>query len=217
MPEHPWAIARVELHQEARAAAALERIGFDSYLPRCVSFSYYHGKKRRHMRPLFLGYIFIWIEGRHWPAALGAEHVHRFLGPAEAAPTTISDDIIAELRAREGPDGCIPVAKAPEPLRFYRGQRVKIRQGPLTGLDATFERHCGGERVRVVVPLLGQQRSVMLRIDALEPDIVGALEHTKQKRRKRKRRQRARRRTSLRNGAWRPCAGPLVSVSQPRH
>lgn len=213
VPE-PWAIARVELHHEARAAAALARIGFASYLPRCVSFSYYHSKKRRHVRPLFIGYLFVHIAGQHWPRACSVQYVNRFLGPVEAAPTTISDKVIAELRAREGPDGCIPIATAPEPLRFHRGQQVRIGQGPLIGVVATFERYAGGERVRVVVPLLGQQRTVMLRVDALEPDIVGALvEHTKQKRRKRKRRQRARR-TFPRNGTWKACAGPWVSISQ---
>lgn len=57
------------------------------------------------------------------------------------------------------PDGVAQIK-----ARTYKpGERVKIKEGPLSGLEAVFEREMkGNERVAVLLEILGRQTRLVL-------------------------------------------------------
>jgi len=70
----------------------------------------------------------------------------------------IGDDVIGGIKER-CPDGVAEIK--PRPYRV--GEPVLIREGPLSGLDAIFERELrGSDRVTVLLELLGRQTRLIL-------------------------------------------------------
>jgi len=108
--------------------------------------------------PLFPGYLFcrldLFAAGK---AARYAPGVKDFVRSGNRIPD-IGDEVIGGLRER-CPDG-IAVFK-PRPYRA--GEPVLIREGPLSGIEAVFEREMrGSDRVTVLLELLGRHTRLIL-------------------------------------------------------
>lgn len=99
---------------EDRAAADLRGIGLKSYVPKLLRTVVRRGKgKVEHIEPLFARYLFAELDDR-WPKILRTPHVSGLLMSGEQ-PAHVPDEVIAELKQREGPNGLIPVATAKRP------------------------------------------------------------------------------------------------------
>jgi transcriptional antiterminator RfaH len=82
-------------------------------------------------------------------------------------PAIIADAVVDHIRRRvEANKASIPLAD-----HLYRpGQAVRIRSGPLAGLDAVFQSGLkGSERAQVLLEVLGRLTKVELDVAVLDP------------------------------------------------
>jgi transcription antitermination factor NusG len=82
-------------------------------------------------------------------------------------PAQLDDAIVEELKARAGPNGLIRPPRRGG-LTFWRGDRIRVRGGPLTGRVGIFEGMRSHERVAVLLSLLGASQRVELPANHVE-------------------------------------------------
>src|SRR6516225_4201690 len=94
-----WAVARLVPHQERIALHHLNRVGFETYLPRLRERRISHGRKIEVRPPLFPGYCFLAVEAQ-WYAARWSIGVIGLIMDG-VRPARVADQIIDDLRKRE--------------------------------------------------------------------------------------------------------------------
>jgi transcriptional antiterminator RfaH len=158
-----WCCAQIEQSRDRLAWHCLTLAGYKIYQPLLREQRRSHGCKIIATPPLFPGYLFVWVV-RGWWDARWAAGVRRLIMDGER-PAVVSDQIIDEIRKREGRDGFVHLAK---PRGLVPGMRVRVISGPLSeriGQLALLRPH---ERVLVLLQLLGGQRRVELARSAIE-------------------------------------------------
>jgi len=161
-----WYVVQSHPHSESRAAAHLERQGFVSYLPRYL-------KRRRHARrietvraPLFPRYLFVSIDlsAQRWRAIYSTVGVSQLVCNG-SNPAPLPDAVIAELRGRED-GGFVRLSVRPA---FKPGDAIRILDGAFTSCFGLYEGMPDGERVAVLLDLLGRKVRIML-----DPESIAA-------------------------------------------
>jgi transcriptional antiterminator RfaH len=155
-----WYVVQTQPHAEAKAATHLGRQGFDTYLPRIL-------KRRRHARrvdtvaaPLFPRYMFVVVDvaAQRWRAIQSTVGVSRLVCNGER-PAPISTQVIDELRRREDERGFVKLEQRP---RFASGDKVRVLDGVFSTCLGLFEGMTDGERVTILLDLLGRKVRVVL-------------------------------------------------------
>ena len=118
------------------------------------------GRTRLSYVPLFPGYVFSRVDDDQRRAALATNTVARWLPIGD--PAGFASDLrnIQRLIATDQP-------LTPEAL-LEPGQPVRVRSGPLLGLEGTVVKRRGGQRLVVAVRFLSQGASVELEDVDLE-------------------------------------------------
>ena len=87
-------------------------------------------------------------------------------------PAVLGDQIVDELKARENRHGFIVLPKASRlnggGPQFERGDQVRIKSGPMSGLSGLVEGMRPRERVEVLLELLGGLQRVEIAASAVE-------------------------------------------------
>ena len=118
------------------------------------------GRARESHVPLFAGYVFSRVDDDQRRVALATNTIARWL------PIVDEARLIADLRViKRLIDADQPLA--PE-ARIEPGQQVRVRSGPLRGIEGTVERRHGTQRLVVAVQFLNQGASVELEDVDLE-------------------------------------------------
>lgn len=117
-------------------------------------------------RPLFVGYVFVYIPGLiGMHAVRWSEGVSAIVGGTHS-PSIVPDRIVDELRAAETLG---QFDERPKPkVSFKPGEPVRILAGPMQGFVATVLKHKPGERVHVLLAMLGSERTVRISSDGVE-------------------------------------------------
>jgi transcription antitermination factor NusG len=157
-PPLNWYALRVRSNFERKAADSLQQRGLEHFLPSYKQRSYWSDRVKVIERPLFPGYVFCRFGMKDWILAMQTPGVLQTVSFA-GKPAPVID---AEIEA------LYTLVRSPVPL-FPRaflnvGQRVRIKQGPLTGLEGILERF--EKECRIVVSVTLLQRSVSAAIDA---------------------------------------------------
>jgi transcriptional antiterminator RfaH len=156
----PWLLAHTQPQCEQRAAANLERQGYEIYFPRYL-------KRRRHARkldlveaPLFPRYVFVNIEtaAKRWRSIQSTLGVSRLVLAGDK-PALVPTGIIDSLRASEGEDGFVKLNRR---RPFSAGDRVRILAGAFMDSLGIYEGLGDHERVAILLDLLGRKVRVML-------------------------------------------------------
>jgi transcriptional antiterminator RfaH len=159
-PTARWYVVQTQPRAEAKAVAHLQRQGFTTYLPRFL-------KRRRHARrietvaaPLFPRYLFVLIDlaTQRWRCIHSTLGVSRLVCNGEE-PAAVADGIVAGLRAREGADGMV---RLPPQRRFAQGETVRVIDGALASCLGLYEGMADGDRVAVLLDLLGRKVRVVI-------------------------------------------------------
>lgn len=165
-----WYAVSCQPRMELWARSNLWQRGFEVYLPLYL-------KRRRHARrteeierPLFPGYLFVHADlgagdRRRVDSARGVRSLVRF---GERIPA-LADEVIAEIRSREGPDGLIHLGDA---TRLQAGERVRVIGGPLEAQVGLIV-GCAADHNRVIIllDLLGRQVRARVRAEQLAGDL----------------------------------------------
>jgi transcriptional antiterminator RfaH len=167
-----WSVARLQPQRERLALQCLALRGFTVYLPRIREMRTTSqvvgaaGMRRRRgvevERPLFPGYLFIFIE-LQWYDARTAPGVLRILLNGDQ-PAHVPDSVIDDIRKREVGG----IVRLPKPPRLRPGDRVRVLRGPFEGHFGLYDGMAPHERIFVLLSLLGAQ----VRAEMAEGDVI---------------------------------------------
>jgi len=152
-----WFALRVKAHHERVVAENLRQIGLEAFLPLCRGRRRWSDRIKEVRLCLFPGYVFCRFTFADRLLVLGLPGVYSMVGFG-GKPVAVEDWEIQSISALvESP---LPVGPWPY-LRV--GERARILNGPLEGLEGILIREKGIWRVVVSVDIL--QRSVAVEID----------------------------------------------------
>ena len=147
-----WYVVHARPHQERRAETNLARQGFRVWLP-VMERSRRHARRIETVRgALFPGYLFVNldIEREAWRAINGTFGVRRLLADGPR-PQALPAGYVAALQDATGADGLSTAA----PADLRPGDAVTIAAGPFAECAAVVLRLAPGERVEVLLDVLG--------------------------------------------------------------
>lgn len=156
----PWMVLHTRARQEKAVAELLGGMGVERFLPLVrVRRSYGH-RKRESQVPLFPSYVF----ARCVPESAWRVHdTGRVCQVIEISDQARFADEIGQIRAAIEADVCFD----PHPYLAI-GRRVRVRRGPLRGVEGVVEIKRRPDRLVLQVHTLGQSASVEIDADELE-------------------------------------------------
>ncbi len=155
----PWYVVHTKVRQEQTACENLARQGFAVYLPRIKALKRIRGRQQARLEPLFPRYIFFQPRSAAHSIApvrstLGVMNIVRF----GQEPAVMRSEVLRGIREFESRQN---EASDDEISPFQPGERVRVADGPLTGLEGLIS-DVSQERVIVLMHLLGQDTRVSL-------------------------------------------------------
>jgi transcription antitermination factor NusG len=157
----PWYVVHTRPRCEKKVTEFCGREGIHCSLPLFRSVKRYRGKQVVFRKPLFPGYVFVRLAAGE-PATLRQnQHVANLLEPPDQAEFDAQlGDILGALETE------CEVRLAPH---ITAGQRVRIRQGPLRGLEGLVTERQGLMEVVLRLDFIGQAAAVRVSADEVEP------------------------------------------------
>ncbi len=147
-----WYAVQTQPNRENLAVQHLMRQGFDVWLPLCERIIRHARRSSRVRRPLFPGYLFVNldIDTARWRSINGTVGVSRIVSFGQK-PSSVNDDFISTLKEAEGSDGLIATGED----SLHPGQDVEILNGPMAGTIGKLLRLEAGNRVTILLSMLG--------------------------------------------------------------
>jgi transcription antitermination factor NusG len=161
MSELRWYVAHTRPRREKKLVEQCRRQGLATTLPCYDSVRKYRGKTLVFHKPLFPGYVFLQLAAAQMSTARQSEHVAKLLEVYDQS--TFERQLNDILRALESAAG---VRLAPT---IGAGTRVRIRAGPLQGIEGWVEQRYGMSTVLLRLDFIGQAAAVKLDADMMEP------------------------------------------------
>lgn len=161
-----WYVAQTRPHSEAKASEHLRRQNFSIYLPRYL-------KQRRHARrieqiaaPLFPGYLFVAVDmaKQRWLSIDSTIGVARLVRDGDR-PVPVAQAVIDAIKGREDAEGFVRLDRRP---RFLPGDKIRVVGGAFGDCHGLYEGMNAGERVAILLDLLGRKVRVMLNSEIIE-------------------------------------------------
>lgn len=152
-----WVVLMVEPRLEAKAVTALREAGYAAWFPQTVETVVNNARRTRRKvnRPLFPRYVFAASFGR---IGMGdCDHVSAIVGPVPQA-------LVANLSDRQAQG---EFEQREVISQFGKGTRIRINDGPFSGLDGIVHRS-DGRRVEVLMSFLGAERAIPLDVSQVE-------------------------------------------------
>jgi transcription termination/antitermination protein NusG len=160
--EEHWYVLYTCANHERRVTAELQARSVEHFLPLYSSTRRWKDRRVTLELPLFPGYVFVRLTLRERLLVLQIPSVVRFVGLG-GQPTALPDEDMEILRS-----GLSQRLRA-EPHPFLTvGRRVRIRSGPLAGLEGKLVRKMGGFRVVIAIELIMRSVSVNVAISDIE-------------------------------------------------
>jgi transcription antitermination factor NusG len=159
MPETLWFVAHTKPRREKKLVEYCRQQKIDATLPCYDSAHKYRGKTVVFRKPLFPGYVFLELDPGCKEAVRQNDHVANLLEvfDQEIFGRQLKDILLA-LEANVG------VRLAPS---IGEGMRVRIRGGPLEGLEGWVEQRYGPSTVLLRLDFINQAAAVKLDADML--------------------------------------------------
>jgi transcriptional antiterminator RfaH len=163
-----WYVVQSHPHAELKAVRHLERQSFLTYLPRYLA-------RRSHARrieqvpvPLFPRYVFVQIDTatQRWTAIQSTFGVSRLVCNGDE-PAPVPGGVIETLKRREDENGLIKLARRPQ---FSPGDKVTVLHGAFQDCLGLYEGMRDGDRVAILLDLLGRKVRV-----TLDPEFLAAI------------------------------------------
>jgi len=163
-PEHWYALYTCPRH-EKRVAEQMEERRISCFLPLYRSVRRWKDRRKKLELALFPGYLFVRIALRDKLQVLKVPGAVRLV-TVNGQPAALPDLEIECLRNRQSMTGTIE----PHPYLCV-GRRVRVRSGPLQGLEGIIRRR--KDKCRVVFSIALLMRSVAVEVDEADLELVG--------------------------------------------
>lgn len=159
-----WYVVQTKPRLEEVASAHLRLLGADTYLPRMFESVRAGLHRQRRAVPIFPSYLFVEIDlAEHGIDARYTPGVRDFVR-SDGVPQPVAEHILDAVRERVGPLGIYD----PPPRRYAAGERLRIEEGPLRGVEVVFDHELSGtERVAVLLAEVRWSARVVLPLSAL--------------------------------------------------
>jgi transcriptional antiterminator RfaH len=156
-----WWVLYTKARQEKALARQLISFEVPFYLPLVSKENYFRGHRVHSYLPLFAGYVFLFANDAERVRSLTTNRISYMLYVSD--PWQLRQDLlqISQLIASDAP---LTVEK-----RLQPGQRVRVRNGPLVGMEGTLVTRRGRSKLLVLINFLGQGASVEINDFQLEP------------------------------------------------
>ncbi len=152
-----WFALRVKSRSEKTVALTAQSKGFEEFLPLYQSRRRWSDRIKSLELPLFPGYVFCRLNPQHRMPLLTIPGVLHFVGIGRT-PIPIEDAEIGALQT------AVHSGLLTEPWPYLEvGQRVRLEEGPLAGLEGVLVGTSKQQRLLVSVTLL--KRSVAVAIE----------------------------------------------------
>lgn len=157
-----WYAAHTCANHERKVVDHLESRGVEHFLPQYESVRKWKDRKVLLRLPLFPGYVFVRLSLQDRLKVLQVPGV-ACLVSFGGRPVPMPEDEFLKLR------GFLAEGFHAEPHPYLRiGRRVRIKSGPLAGLEGIVARKKRGERLVLSVDLL--MRSIIVDVDMADID-----------------------------------------------
>ncbi|MGB2666846.1 MAG: UpxY family transcription antiterminator [Candidatus Acidiferrum sp.] len=165
LTEIHWYAAYTGANREKKVAAQLSRRSVEFFLPKYHSVRHWKDRRVELDLPLFAGYIFVHVALCERLQVLQVPGVVRLVGFGNCA-TPVPDIEISRVRAilNHG------LRTDPHPY-LSTGQRVRVKDGPFTGLEGFIVRRKNITRFVVTIELIRRAVSVEVSEFELETSI----------------------------------------------
>lgn len=161
-----WFAACTRSRHEKMVAQQLQGKGVEYFLPLGHTVRRWQSRLAEVDLPLFPGYVFVRIPLRTRLQVLTVPGV-AYLVASAGRPLPVPDEQMVTLRDR------LAAGALAEPHPYLTvGARVRVRQGPLAGLDGVLLRKHGHSRLIVSVDMI--QRSIALHVEACDVEPLAA-------------------------------------------
>ncbi len=161
MPGLHWFVAHTKPRREKKLVEYCERQRIAATLPCYSSAHKYRGKTVVFQKPLFPGYVFLRLEPERKDSVRQNDHVANLLVVFDQQTFEQQlHDILLALEAKVG------VRLAPA---IGEGMRVRIKAGPLQGIEGWVEQRYGMTTVLLRLDFINQAAAVKIDADSLEP------------------------------------------------
>jgi transcriptional antiterminator RfaH len=159
-----WYVIQTKPKREQEVNFYLSSKGLEMFSPLMESFSLRNGGMARELKPLFPSYIFGRFNAEErYPLVRWARGVKKILGFG-GYPTPVADDVVRLIKDKTDENAVVR-----KMCSFQPNDVVRVTCGPLRDLLGIFERWVSdGERVRVLLNLIGYQPAVELHHSMLE-------------------------------------------------
>jgi transcriptional antiterminator RfaH len=174
---HPAGPAWFVLYLAPRAEAAVcdevRANGFETYMPMERSIRVRRRRRVQVEQPLFSRYLFVRFDPYRddWQSLLHLDGVEDVLSNCDV-PSRVPDAWIEALHRAEHAGA---FDRRPDASPFKIGDRVRIAEGPFTGLHARIEQlvaklksSTATKRIRVLMDFLGQKTMIELPVGSVE-------------------------------------------------
>ncbi|HEY4740052.1 MAG: UpxY family transcription antiterminator [Candidatus Acidiferrales bacterium] len=158
-PSQAWHALYTRHQHEKVVDRILRNKGFETFLPLCATLSQWKDRAKLVHQPLFPCYVFVRAEKSQWMNILVTPGVQMIV-PCGDAPAVVPEE---EIRAVHR---LLQNSEFVEPHPFLKfGDRVRVRSGPLVGVEGFLVRKKNLYRLVVCIEILGKAASI--EIDAV--------------------------------------------------
>jgi transcriptional antiterminator RfaH len=155
-----WFVAHTRARCEKKLLQFCEREGLAATLPCYRAVHKYRGKKVVFQKPLFPGYLFLRLANAHRWTIQQSDYIANLLVVFDQAGFIRQlDDVLRALET-----DC-EIRLAPS---IGEGTRVKIKNGPLAGMEGHVEQRYGLSTVLLRLDFIGKAAAVKLEATDLE-------------------------------------------------
>jgi transcription antitermination factor NusG len=157
----PWHVAYVVTRHEKAVAEELHRRSVECFLPLYNAVHYWNKRRAQVELPLFPSYVFVRMDSHARLRVLqvpSVVHLVTFNGQ----PASVPEEDIEALRT------AVNLRRAQPHPYFSVGDRVRIKAGPLKGLQGILVKQKSSSRMIVTVDFICQAVSVELEPNDLE-------------------------------------------------
>lgn len=157
-----WYALFVRYQHEKFVALGLSNKNIETYLPLCNSTRQWQDREKQLWLPLFPSYVFVRENMDRQLQIIstpGVIHIVRFGG----RPAVVSQSHIDAVRK------ILESHCAVEPHPYLRsGDRVRVKAGPLTGLEGILTRKKNRAQLVISIEMLGRSASVEIELTNVE-------------------------------------------------
>jgi transcription antitermination factor NusG len=163
--ELQWYVVHVRSRHEFSVAERLVKSGIEAFLPIVERLRRWKDRKKLLAFPLFPGYLFVNIPKNNIVklTVLKTPGVVRFIGLTSGDPEPVPEEQILSLKK------LVESKETLDPYPYLKeGNKVKIKSGPLTGVEGMLVERKGLHHLVLSVDILRQGVSIQVEASSVE-------------------------------------------------